>query len=120
MIAPKTICVFYYSMGKAKGKKGPLFIGKEGKDTAIGKLSHDTLQRKIEPRCYWSSSVEGPASNCIEYSVKDKNQAKTDKTEYGDGKSAKSQSQHREVKVKDEAGTEEILNGPTRTHLMGR
>ncbi|GJR21864.1 hypothetical protein Tco_0970391 [Tanacetum coccineum] len=52
------------------------------------------------------------------YSLKDKNQAKTDKTERENEKSVKSQSQ--KVKVKDEAESEEILNGPTRTHLMGR
>ncbi|GJX41553.1 hypothetical protein Tco_0256543 [Tanacetum coccineum] len=46
MIAPETICIFYYSKSKAKSKKRLLFIGKRGKDTMDGKLSHDTLQRK--------------------------------------------------------------------------
>ncbi|GJU06353.1 hypothetical protein Tco_1122783, partial [Tanacetum coccineum] len=40
------------------------------------------------------------------------------KTEHGNRKNVKSQSQ--KVKVKDEAETEEILNGPTRTYLIGR
>ncbi|GJV96606.1 retrovirus-related pol polyprotein from transposon TNT 1-94 [Tanacetum coccineum] len=59
---------------------------------------------------------------CNGYSLKDKNQAKTDKTEHGNEKSVKNQgqSQRQKVKVKDEAESEEILNGPTRTHLMGR
>ncbi|GJY49746.1 ribonuclease H-like domain-containing protein [Tanacetum coccineum] len=38
-----------------------------------------------------------------EYSLKDKNKAKTDKTEHGNGKSVKSQSQSQKVKVKVEA-----------------
>ncbi|GJY49846.1 hypothetical protein Tco_0439802, partial [Tanacetum coccineum] len=52
------------------------------------------------------------------YLLKDKNKAKTDKTEHENGKSVKSQSQSQQVK--DEDKTKEILNGPTRTHLMGR
>ncbi|GJR47558.1 hypothetical protein Tco_1315661 [Tanacetum coccineum] len=52
------------------------------------------------------------------YLLKDKNEAKTDKTEHENGKSVKSQSKSQQVKDKDK--TEEILNGPTRTHLMGR
>ncbi|GKE87929.1 hypothetical protein Tco_1565404 [Tanacetum coccineum] len=33
-------------VSKAKSKKRLLFIRKRGKDTMVGKLSHDTLQRK--------------------------------------------------------------------------
>ncbi|GJT03926.1 hypothetical protein Tco_0838388, partial [Tanacetum coccineum] len=55
---------------------------------------------------------------------KDKNKAKNDKTEHGNIKSVKSQSQSQsqpsKSKVNAEAKTKEILNGPTRTHLMGR
>ncbi|GKA71330.1 hypothetical protein Tco_0777469 [Tanacetum coccineum] len=49
----------------------------------------------------------------IGYSLKDKNEAKTDKIEHEIGKSIKSQ------QVKDEAENEEILNGPTRTRVNG-
>ncbi|GJR12705.1 hypothetical protein Tco_0795357 [Tanacetum coccineum] len=45
-----------------------------------------------------------------------KNQVKKDKTEHGMEKREKSKS----TKVKGKAVNEEILNGPTRTHLMGR
>ncbi|GKD05197.1 hypothetical protein Tco_1180171 [Tanacetum coccineum] len=48
------------------------------------------------------------------YSLKDKNQAKTDKIEHEIGKSMK------KSKSQDEAESEEILNGSTRTHLMGQ
>nr|GEW37378.1 putative reverse transcriptase domain-containing protein [Tanacetum cinerariifolium] len=54
---------------------------------------------------------------------KDKNEVKTDKTEHGMEKREKSKStksKSTKVKVKDGAETEEILNGPIRTHLMGR
>ncbi|GKB79943.1 hypothetical protein Tco_0946838, partial [Tanacetum coccineum] len=51
------------------------------------------------------------------YSLKDKNKAKTDKTEHENGKSIKSQSQ--QVKDEAEAKTEEILNGPTHTQVNG-
>nr|GEW17808.1 reverse transcriptase domain-containing protein [Tanacetum cinerariifolium] len=50
------------------------------------------------------------------YSEKDKNEAKKDKTEHGMEKREKSKStksNSTEVKVKDGAKTEEILNGPT-------
>ncbi|GJW25249.1 ribonuclease H-like domain-containing protein [Tanacetum coccineum] len=53
---------------------------------------------------------------------KDKIEAKITKNEHGNGKSVKrsqSQSQIGKVKVKTEADIEEILNGPTHTHLMG-
>nr|GEV56298.1 hypothetical protein [Tanacetum cinerariifolium] len=46
-----------------------------------------------------------------------------DKTEHGKEKREKSKStksKSTKVKVKDRANTEEMLNGPTRTHLMGR
>nr|GEU83047.1 reverse transcriptase domain-containing protein [Tanacetum cinerariifolium] len=49
---------------------------------------------------------------------KDKIEAKTDKIKHGMEKREKSKST--KVKVKDRAETEEKLNGPTRTHLMGR
>ncbi|GKB50148.1 putative reverse transcriptase domain-containing protein [Tanacetum coccineum] len=53
---------------------------------------------------------------------KDEKQSQNDKTEHGMEErkkvKVKSQSQTREVKVK--AVNEEILNGPTRTHLMGQ
>ncbi|GJR31604.1 reverse transcriptase domain-containing protein [Tanacetum coccineum] len=53
----------------------------------------------------------------IRYSLKDKNQAKTDKTEHGNGKSNESQSQSpsQKVKVKVKAKDVCILNGPTCT-----
>ncbi|GKD62301.1 hypothetical protein Tco_1299810 [Tanacetum coccineum] len=61
---------------------------------------------------------------------KDKNKAKNDKTEHENVKSVKSQNQKVKVKVNQKstqskskskrAENEEILNGPTRTHLMGR
>nr|GEZ29152.1 reverse transcriptase domain-containing protein [Tanacetum cinerariifolium] len=54
------------------------------------------------------------------YSLKDKNQAKTDKTEHGLEKREKSKatkSKSTKVDVKDGAETEEILNGPTHTYL---
>ncbi|GJW18403.1 hypothetical protein Tco_0025839 [Tanacetum coccineum] len=53
------------------------------------------------------------------YSLKDKNEAKTDKTEHGNEKSVKSQSQSQKVKVKVEAKDVCILNGPTRTPFNG-
>ncbi|GJX86629.1 reverse transcriptase domain-containing protein [Tanacetum coccineum] len=55
------------------------------------------------------------------YSLKDKNEAKTDKTEHENGKSVKSQnqSQSQKVKVKVEAKDVCILNGPTRTPFNG-
>ncbi|GJR95186.1 putative reverse transcriptase domain-containing protein [Tanacetum coccineum] len=58
------------------------------------------------------------SSFCNGYSIKDKNQAKTDKTEHGIRKSvkkskSKAKSQIQKVKVKEEAESEEILNGPT-------
>ncbi|GKE84708.1 hypothetical protein Tco_1558450, partial [Tanacetum coccineum] len=53
-----------------------------------------------------------------EYSLKDKNQAKTDKTKNGNGKSVKSQSQSQQVY--DEAETEEILLDQPVPHLMGQ
>nr|GEY34515.1 retrovirus-related Pol polyprotein from transposon TNT 1-94 [Tanacetum cinerariifolium] len=49
---------------------------------------------------------------------KDKMKVKTDKTEHGMEKREKSKST--KVRVKDGAETEEMLSGPTRTHLMGR
>nr|GEZ71552.1 hypothetical protein [Tanacetum cinerariifolium] len=49
---------------------------------------------------------------------KDKNEAKTDKTEHGMEKREKLKST--KVKVKGETKTEVILNGPIRTHLMGQ
>ncbi|GJV56593.1 hypothetical protein Tco_1457598 [Tanacetum coccineum] len=49
------------------------------------------------------------------YSLKDKNKAKTDKTEHGSGKSMKKSKS--KSKVKDEADSEEILNGPTQKSL---
>nr|GEV66251.1 reverse transcriptase domain-containing protein [Tanacetum cinerariifolium] len=49
---------------------------------------------------------------------KDKIKAKTDKTEHGMEKREKSKLT--KGKVKDGAETEEILNGPTHTHLVGR
>ncbi|GJV82233.1 hypothetical protein Tco_1518103, partial [Tanacetum coccineum] len=54
-----------------------------------------------------------------------KNEAKTDKTEHGieEREKPKSQSQsqpRQKSKVKAEAVNKEILNGPTRTHLMGQ
>ncbi|GJT07115.1 reverse transcriptase domain-containing protein [Tanacetum coccineum] len=62
-----------------------------------------------------------------------KNEAKNDKTEHGMEKREKSKSKSikkstkskskstpTKVKVKDGAENEEMLNGPTRTHLMGR
>ncbi|GKD08358.1 hypothetical protein Tco_1188043, partial [Tanacetum coccineum] len=61
------------------------------------------------------------------YSLKEKNQVKTNKTEHGNEKRVKSQSQKStkkstksKSKVKEEADIEELLNGPTRTHLMGQ
>nr|GEW38074.1 reverse transcriptase domain-containing protein [Tanacetum cinerariifolium] len=57
------------------------------------------------------------------YALKDKNEAKTDKTKHGMEKREKSKStksKSTKVKVKDGVETEEMLNGPTRTHLMGR
>ncbi|GJX53068.1 hypothetical protein Tco_0281437 [Tanacetum coccineum] len=47
------------------------------------------------------------------YSLKDKNEAKTDKTKHRIGKTVKSQ------QVKDEAKVKEILNGPTSTQVNG-
>ncbi|GJU02608.1 hypothetical protein Tco_1112946 [Tanacetum coccineum] len=38
--------VFIIARVKRKVQRGMLFIGKEGKDATIGKLSHDTSQRK--------------------------------------------------------------------------
>ncbi|GKA40346.1 mutator type transposase, partial [Tanacetum coccineum] len=66
------------------------------------------------------------------YSLKDKNEAKTDKTEHENEKSVKSQANQSKGqqksnstkvkvdKVKVKAEIEEILNGLTRTHLMGQ
>ncbi|GJS95382.1 hypothetical protein Tco_0802350 [Tanacetum coccineum] len=58
------------------------------------------------------------------YSKGDKNKAKMDKAKHENVKSVKSQSQQKvnpdKVKVKAEADIKEILNEPTRTHLMGR
>ncbi|GJS39034.1 hypothetical protein Tco_0564077 [Tanacetum coccineum] len=51
-----------------------------------------------------------------EYSLKDKNEAKTDKTEHGNGKSLKSQSQQ----VKVEAEDISILFGQPVPKLMGQ
>ncbi|GKB53203.1 hypothetical protein Tco_0903956, partial [Tanacetum coccineum] len=57
---------------------------------------------------------------------KDKNEAKMDKTEHGMEKSVRSQkvkakkSTPTKSKSKAKPKNEEILNGPTRTHLMGR
>ncbi|GJZ27970.1 hypothetical protein Tco_0572617 [Tanacetum coccineum] len=48
------------------------------------------------------------------------NKAKTDKTEHGIEKSGKDKVKDQKVKVKAEADIEEILDGPTCTHLMGR
>nr|GEY30620.1 hypothetical protein [Tanacetum cinerariifolium] len=67
------------------------------------------------------------ASLCNEYHQMDKIQAKPDKTEH-EMKSVEklkvNQSQQKvnpiKVKVKDEAEVKEMLNGPTRTHLIGR
>ncbi|GKE06309.1 hypothetical protein Tco_1398327, partial [Tanacetum coccineum] len=52
---------------------------------------------------------------CTGYSLKDKNKAKT---EHGSRKSMKRSKS--KSKVKEEVDFEEILNGPTRTHLMGQ
>ncbi|GJY49619.1 reverse transcriptase domain-containing protein [Tanacetum coccineum] len=52
---------------------------------------------------------------------KTKNEAKNDKTEHGMEKRGKVKVKSTpKVKVKVKVGTKEILNGPTRTHLMGR
>nr|GEX51459.1 putative polyprotein [Tanacetum cinerariifolium] len=57
-----------------------------------------------------------PKRSGYRYQQKDKNQAKPDKTEH---KIEKSKSKSTNSKVKDEIATEEILNGPTHTHLIG-
>ncbi|GJX20237.1 hypothetical protein Tco_0222914 [Tanacetum coccineum] len=71
--------------------------------------------------CSYGEDIRVLDVPCIEYSLKDKNEAKTDKTEHGNRKSVKkSKVKLKSQQVKDGAETEEILNGPTRTHLMGR
>nr|GEZ76261.1 ribonuclease H-like domain-containing protein [Tanacetum cinerariifolium] len=55
------------------------------------------------------------------YSEKGQNRSKTDKTEHEMEKSGKVKAKRStKSKVKDEVGTEEILNGLTRTRLMGQ
>nr|GFC55880.1 hypothetical protein [Tanacetum cinerariifolium] len=54
------------------------------------------------------------------YRQKDKIQAKPDKTEHETESVEKSKVNPVKVKVKDGAEVEELLNGPTRTHQMGR
>nr|GEV15838.1 reverse transcriptase domain-containing protein [Tanacetum cinerariifolium] len=54
------------------------------------------------------------------YSQEDKIKAKPDKTKQGMESVEKSKSKSTKSKVKDEAEIEEMLNGPTCTHLMGR
>nr|GEZ84711.1 hypothetical protein [Tanacetum cinerariifolium]GEZ84814.1 hypothetical protein [Tanacetum cinerariifolium] len=58
------------------------------------------------------------------YQQKDKIKAKPNKTEHGmervETSKSKSTKKLTKSKVKDEAETKEILNGPTRTHLMGQ
>ncbi|GJT56840.1 ribonuclease H-like domain-containing protein [Tanacetum coccineum] len=68
---------------------------------------------------YYGKDVAEMQSLGNGYSLKDKNKAKT---EHENGKSVKSQSQSQiqSQHVKDKDKTEEILNGPTRIHLMGR
>nr|GEW53752.1 reverse transcriptase domain-containing protein [Tanacetum cinerariifolium] len=65
-----------------------------------------------------SSKVDNNSKSGNKYSEKGQNEANTDKTEHGMEKREKSKST--KVKVKDEGETEEILNGPIRTHLIGR
>ncbi|GJS84589.1 putative reverse transcriptase domain-containing protein [Tanacetum coccineum] len=64
--------------------------------------------------CSYGEDIRVLDVPCNGYSLKDKNQAKTDKTEHEIRKSMK------KSKSQDEAESEEILNGSTRTHLMGQ
>ncbi|GJY06518.1 hypothetical protein Tco_0373572 [Tanacetum coccineum] len=107
------------------------------KDVAWFQLSREgdedgkDLESKIDDVMMTRNLQGGNGAACnvwlvgIGYSLKDENKAKTNKTEHGIGKSvkkskSKAKSQSQKVKVKDEAESEEILNGTTRTYLMGR
>ncbi|GJZ96175.1 hypothetical protein Tco_0668509 [Tanacetum coccineum] len=71
-----------------------------------------------------------PLEKETDINKKDKKQSQNEQNRARNGKSMKKvkvkakkstkQSTKSKSKVKDEADTEEILNGPTRTHLMGR
>ncbi|GKG30839.1 hypothetical protein Tco_0423327 [Tanacetum coccineum] len=71
-------------------------------------------------------AVYTPSNHMIRgtgYSLKDKNEAKTDKTKHGNGKSVKKSKvkvNHKSQQVNDKAKTEEILLGQPVPHLMGR
>nr|GEX89868.1 hypothetical protein [Tanacetum cinerariifolium] len=78
------------------------------------KCRHRYIVSLLMDTAYWMSGNE--------YSKKDKNEAKMDKTKYEMEEREKSKSsQHKtstKSKVKDKAGTEEILNGPS--HMFVR
>ncbi|GJX36319.1 putative ribonuclease H-like domain-containing protein [Tanacetum coccineum] len=57
---------------------------------------------------------------CNEYSLKDKNEAKTDKTEHENGKSVKSQNQSQSQKVKVKVEAKDVCLDQPAPKLMGR
>ncbi|GJX26887.1 reverse transcriptase domain-containing protein [Tanacetum coccineum] len=80
------------------------------------------LSQTDGPKLHWiAPDYEASRARGNGYSLKDKNEAKTDKTEHGNGKSVKSQSQKVKVKVKVRIEAKDvcILNGPTRTQVNG-
>ncbi|GJS52779.1 reverse transcriptase domain-containing protein [Tanacetum coccineum] len=101
----------------------------------LNKLRHQAYENSLiykeKTKKIYNSKIKNCIFNEIDIREKDKNQVKTDKSEHEMEKREKSKSTKRstkvkvkvnpdKVKVKDGAKTEEILNGSTRTHLMGR
>ncbi|GJX19524.1 hypothetical protein Tco_0222201 [Tanacetum coccineum] len=85
-----------------------------------GPSTHTSLSQPLGPTgrgCQHMARGRG-----TDIQKKDKHQAKRTKpsTKWKSDKKSKSKSTKSKSKVKDEAGMEEMLNGSTRTHLMGR
>nr|GEU71680.1 hypothetical protein [Tanacetum cinerariifolium] len=84
----------------------------------------ETIRNVDVKQSQLNANSELICATCNGYQQKDKNEAKTDKNEQEMEKHGKVKVKVNQkvnlVKVKDEADIKEMLNGPTRTHLMGR
>ncbi|GJV69095.1 putative ribonuclease H-like domain-containing protein [Tanacetum coccineum] len=107
-------------------------------ENVIGNLNQRTLRSQAQNQsnffCFISTIEPKNVNDALmddswietDIRQKDEKRSQNDKTEHGMEEREKvkvksqSQSQTREVKVKAKAVNEEILNGPTRTHLMGQ
>ncbi|GJT11381.1 retrovirus-related pol polyprotein from transposon TNT 1-94 [Tanacetum coccineum] len=116
----RKVDIYFYKLG-GLGKQNELFFIMSEKTRKLQR-SCGRYNANLQVKClkFDNGGVE------TDINKKDKNEAKMAKpsTEWKECEKSKSkstkQSTKSKSKVKDEADTEEILNGPTRTHLMGR